>query len=239
MGFECERAVVCCSSSTAGLPTPLIPAARSRSRRSAHRERDLKEAVLHVPNMLVNSGGEARYMSLCIMVSLGVCASLAINLADELERVERAGVVQMHHDGVVHDGQAPPPASSSPDTCARPASVPPNVWNTQEVSSKLATSSSSSEAAGETAACHAIEQRSPHGRHGEREQRGQPLSPAASRRVGKFFPATITTTWPETCGRGSAARSCQLSQWPRPKHYSKGAPAACLGARAQRLHPGG
>ena len=186
LGFECERAVVCCSSSTARLPTPLIPAARSRSRRSAHRERDLKEAVLHVPNMLVNSGGEARYMSLCIMVSLGVCASLAINLADELERVERAGVVQMHHDGVVHDGQAPPPASSSPDTCARPASVPPNVWNTQEVSSKLATSSSSSEAAGETAACNAIEQRSPHGRHGEREQRGQPLSPAASRRVGKF-----------------------------------------------------
>jgi hypothetical protein len=59
------------------------------------------------------------------------------------------------------------------------------VWNTQEVSSKLATSSSSSEAAGETAACNAIEQRSPHGRHGEREQRGQPLSPAASRRVGK------------------------------------------------------
>ena len=184
LGFECERAVVCCSSSTA-LPTPLIPAARSRSRRSAHRERDLKEAVLHVPNMPVNSGGEARYMSLCIMVSLGVCASLAINLADELERVERAGVVQMHHDGVVHDGQAPPPAGSSPDTCARPASVPPNVWNTQEVSSKLATSSSSSEAAGETAACNAIEQRSPHGRHGEREQRGQPLSPAASRRVGK------------------------------------------------------
>ena len=61
-----------------------------------------------MPNMLVNSGGEACYMSLCIMVSLGVCASLAINLADELERVERAGVVQMHHDGVVHGGQAPP-----------------------------------------------------------------------------------------------------------------------------------
>ena len=148
-----------------------------------------------MPNMLVNSGGEARYMSLCIMVSLGVCASLAINLADELERVERAGVVQMHHDGVVHDGQAPPPASSSPDTCARPASVPPNVWNTQEVSSKLATSSSSSEAAGETAACHAIEQRSPHGRHGEREQRGVGTVPAASRRVGKSIKKT-KKNWP-------------------------------------------
>ena len=223
--FECERAVVCCSSSTARLPTPLIPAARSRSRRSAHRERDLKEAVLHVPNMLVNSGGEARYMSLCIMVSLGVCASPAINLADEHERVERAGVVQMHHDGVVHDGQAPPPASSSPDTCARPASVPPNVWNTQEVSSKLATSSSSNPAVGETVACHAIEPRSPHGRHGGREWRGLPAGFAPCWRsffgneTAKRFPADCAycmcrisrrTRWAHCQGRATKRRASKL-----------------------------
>jgi hypothetical protein len=36
------------SSRTARLPAPLNPAARSRRRRSAHREKDLEDAVLHV-----------------------------------------------------------------------------------------------------------------------------------------------------------------------------------------------
>ena len=105
--------------------------------------------------------------------TVGVRAGLHTNLADERERVERAGMVQMHHDGVVHDGQAPPAASSSHGACARPASFPPPVCSTREVSSKLVTGSSSSAAVGETVARHAIEPRSSHGRHGGRERRGQ------------------------------------------------------------------
>ena len=105
--------------------------------------------------------------------TVGVRAGLHTNLADERERVERAGMVQMHHDGVVHDGQAPPAASSSHGACARPASFPPPVCSTREVSSKLAAGSSSSAAVGETVARHAIEPRSSHGRHGGRERRGQ------------------------------------------------------------------
>ena len=202
--FECRRAVMQepphGSSSTEHLLEPLIPAARSRCRRSAHREKDLEEAVLHVPNRLVNSGVHACHAYSCSRVSLDSEPTCTTDLADEHEHVERAGLGQVHHDGEVHDAQAPPPASSSPDTCARPASVPPNVWNTQEVSSKLATSSSSSEAAGETAACHAIEQRSPHGRHGEREQRGVGTVPAASRRVGKFSERSF--------GGGSVVAGC-------------------------------
>ena len=112
MGFECERAVVCCSSSTA-LPTPLIPAARSRSRRSAHRERDLEEAVLYVPNMLVNSGVHACHAYSCSRVSLDSEPTCTTDLADEHEHVERAGLGQVHHDGEVHDAQAPAPATSS------------------------------------------------------------------------------------------------------------------------------
>ena len=112
LGFECERAVVCCSSSTA-LPTPLIPAARSRSRRSAHRERDLEEAVLYVPNMLVNSGVHACHAYSCSRVSLDSEPTCTTDLADEHEHVERAGLGQVHHDGEVHDAQAPAPATSS------------------------------------------------------------------------------------------------------------------------------
>ena len=53
------------SSSTEHLLEPLIPAARSRCRRSAHREKDLEEAVLHVPNRLVNSEDQAHQLALC------------------------------------------------------------------------------------------------------------------------------------------------------------------------------
>jgi len=58
------------SSSPARLPAPLNPAARSRRRRSAHREKDLEEAVLHVPNKPANSGVHARHTSLSSRVSL-------------------------------------------------------------------------------------------------------------------------------------------------------------------------
>ena len=59
----------------------------------------------------------------------------------------------------------------------------PKQCSTKKMASELATSSSSIAAVGETAARLAIEPRSPHGRHGERERRGQLLRPAASRRV--------------------------------------------------------
>ena len=51
----------------------------------------------------------------------------------------------------------------------------PKQCSTKKMASELATSSSSIAAVGETAARLAIEPRSPHGRHGERERRGQPL----------------------------------------------------------------
>jgi hypothetical protein len=45
------------SSSTARLPAPLVLAARSRRRRSAHRTEDLEEAALHVQLKSAKSGG--------------------------------------------------------------------------------------------------------------------------------------------------------------------------------------
>ena len=79
------------SSRTARLPAPLNPAARSRRRRSAHREKDLEEAVLHVPNKPANSGVHARHTSLSSRVSLESTSACTTDLADELEHVERAG----------------------------------------------------------------------------------------------------------------------------------------------------
>ena len=101
------------SSSTEHLLEPLIPAARSRCRRSAHREKDLEEAVLHVPNRLVNSGVHACHAYSCSRVSLDSEPTCTTDLADEHEHVERAGLGQVHHDGEVHDAQAPAPATSS------------------------------------------------------------------------------------------------------------------------------
>ena len=93
---------------------------------------------------------------------------------------------QVRHDGAVHDGQAPAPASSSNGACDRPSLLLPHVQHmegVQQARDEQLTSSSSSAAVGETAARLAIEPRSPHGRHGERERRDQLLRPAASRRV--------------------------------------------------------
>ena len=65
------------SSSPARLPAPLTPAARSLRRRSAHQSRDLEEAVLHVPNKLVNSEDRAHQLALCSMVWI-VCSPACI-----------------------------------------------------------------------------------------------------------------------------------------------------------------
>ena len=65
-----------------------------------------------------------------------------------------------------------------------------HLLSTMKVSSKLATSSSSNPAVGETVACHAIEPRSPHGRHGGRERRGLPAAHRLRAVLAKFFSAT-------------------------------------------------
>ena len=136
---------------------------------------------------LANSGGQVRHTYLCIRVPLDCTPAITTDLADEhVEHDERAGPGQVRHDGAVHDGQAPAPASSSNGACDRPSLLLPHVQHmegVQQARDEQLTSSSSSAAVGETAARLAIEPRSPHGRHGERERRGQLLRPAASRRV--------------------------------------------------------
>ena len=69
--------------------------------------------VVHVQHMSCRDACVA-HAAMVNCQTVGARAGLHTNLADERERVERAGMVQMHHDGVVHDRQAaPPPASSS------------------------------------------------------------------------------------------------------------------------------
>ena len=65
-----------------------------------------------------------------------------------------------------------------------------HLLSTMKVSSKLATSSSSNPAVGETVACHAIEPRSPLGRHGGRERRGLPAAHRLRAVLAKFFSYT-------------------------------------------------
>jgi hypothetical protein len=83
----------------------------------------------------------------------------------------------------------------------------PKQCSTKKMASELATSSSSIAAVGETAARLAIEPRSPHGRHGERERRGQPL-PASV-----FAPCWEVYVFPSVCSRclPSLKRSLRLS----------------------------
>ena len=77
--------------------------------------------------------------------------SLHSDLADEHEHVERAGLGHVHRDGAVHNGQAPAPASSNHGACAGQRPVAPQQSSTKQTTSKLATSSSSNAAVGETA----------------------------------------------------------------------------------------
>jgi hypothetical protein len=91
-----------------------------------------------------------------------VQASLHTDLADEHERVERAGLGQVHHEGSVQDGQAAAPASSNHGAFAGHNLVPQQQCSTRQMASKLATSSSSNAAVGEKAACSTMEPTSPH-----------------------------------------------------------------------------
>ena len=78
------------------------------------------------------------------------------DLADELEHVERAGLGQVHHDGAVHDEQAPAAASSSHGACAGPNLVPQQQCSTRQMASKPATSSSSNAVVDQKAARYLI-----------------------------------------------------------------------------------
>ena len=74
----------------------------------------------------------------------------------------------------------------------------PKQCSTKKMASELTTSSSSIAAVGETAARLAIEPRSPHGRHGERERRGQPLPASVFAPCWEvFFRAPLVVAGPE------------------------------------------
>jgi hypothetical protein len=162
------------SRSPARLPAPLNPAARSRRRRSAHSEKDLEEAVHHVPNKPANSGVHARHTSLSSRMLLESTPACTTDLADELEHVERAGLGQVHHDGAVRDEQAPAPASSSHGACAGYNLVPQQQCSTRQMACKPATSSSSNAVVGQKVARSTAEPASPHRRrHGRRERARQ------------------------------------------------------------------
>ena len=78
-----------------------------------------------MPNRLVNSGVHACHAYSCSRVSLDSEPTCTTDLADEHEHVERAGLGQVHHDGEVHDAQAPAPATSS---CGGVAVFWPDLW---------------------------------------------------------------------------------------------------------------
>eukprot|EP00964_Phaeocystis_antarctica_P031754 scaffold17953_cov91-Phaeocystis_antarctica.AAC.1 len=65
--------------------------------------------------------------------------------------------------------------------------VAPHLLSTRKVSSKLATSSSSNAAVGETVARRTVERRSSHIRHGGRERRDRYLPPAIAPRWRSFY----------------------------------------------------
>mgnify|MGYP006089883289 CR=1 FL=1 len=93
------------------------------------------------------------------------------DLANELEHVERAGLGQVHHDGAVHDEQAPATASSSHGACAGHNLVPQKQCSTTQMASKHATSSSSNAVVGQKVARSTAEPTSPYRRrHGRRER---------------------------------------------------------------------
>ena len=127
-----------------------------------------------MPNKPANSGVHARHTSLSSRVSLESTPACTTDLADELEHVERAGLGQVHHDGAVHDEQAPAPASSSHGACAGHNLVPQQQCSTRQMASKPATSSSSNAVVGQKAARRTAEPASPHRRrHGRRERARQ------------------------------------------------------------------
>ena len=202
LGFECRRAVVqeprardsatqrhSSSSGKAHLPAPLVLAARSRCRRSAHRKEDLEEAVLHVQNQLAKSGGRARHICWCRRLSVLVVPASHNRLADEAGHDDRAGLGLGHHDE-----QSMPSKHQHKPAQLHVASiamlvVAPQLLNTRKVASKLTTSSCSNAAVGEKVARRRIEPTNPHRRHG---RRGRARSPAfATREISIYLSISI------------------------------------------------
>ena len=72
------------SGSTARLPAPLVLAARSRRRRSAHRTEDLEEAVLHVQLKSAKSGGRARHTRWCSQPSCRLFLFFSLSSRDKI-----------------------------------------------------------------------------------------------------------------------------------------------------------
>jgi hypothetical protein len=99
---------------------------------------------------LANSGGQVRHTYLCIRVPLDCTPAITTDLADEhVEHDERAGPGQVRHDGAVHDRHQLQPAAAM--VLVIDPAFSRHMCSTWKVSSKLATSSSSSAAVGETA----------------------------------------------------------------------------------------
>jgi len=94
-------------------PTIRTPMERSRGVRSPHAEQAGQLRRPSTPHLLVQQD------------AAGVQPSLHSDLADEAEHVKRAGLGQVEHDGVVHDRQAPTPASSNHVACAGQHPVAP------------------------------------------------------------------------------------------------------------------
>ena len=168
-----------------------------------HREKDLEEAVLHVPNKPANSGVHARHTSLSSRVSLESTPACTTDLADELEHVERAGLGQVHHDGAVHDEQAPAPASSSHGACAGHNLVPQQQCSTRQMASKPATSSSSNAVVGQKVARSTAEPTSPHRRRHGRRERARQRRIASARTVSIL---SLSLSYPVGNNAGSHAR---------------------------------
>ena len=128
------------ASSSEPAPTIRTPVERSRGGRSPRARQASQLRRLSTPHPLVQEA-----------LVLVVPASHS-RLADEAGHDGEAGTVIVHHGGAVHDVEAPAQASSQ-HSCMWPALlIAPHVLSTRKVSSKLATSTSSSTAVGEKVA---------------------------------------------------------------------------------------
>ena len=175
---------------------PLVLAARSRRRRSAHRKEDLEEAVLHVQNQLAKSGGRARHICWCRKLSVLVVPASHNRLADEAGHDDRAGLGLGHHDE-----QSMPSKHQHKPAQLHVASiamlvVAPQLLNTRKVASKLTTSSCSNAAVGEKVARRRIEPTNPHRRHG---RRGRARSTAVRRARTSIYLSTSRYEYKRYC----------------------------------------
>ena len=117
-------------------------------------EKDLEEAVLHVPNKLVNSEDQAHQLASCSKMWI-VCSPACIltsttstSMSSELDWATHITI----HEREVLDAQAPAPASSCLGDHDRHPHIPPHWCSSKQMASKLSTGSSSNTAVGERTA---------------------------------------------------------------------------------------